>query len=115
MQLDFIWTLLISLGLTLFFEIFFCLFFKIRNVHDLALVVLVNIITNPPVVLLHYLLSQKTQLPQVLIVLVLEIAAVMVEGLYYKRYAKKINRPFLFSVGANAFSFLTGLIIQQLI
>jgi len=115
MQLDFIWTLLISLALTLFLEILFCIFFRIRNAHDLTLVVLVNIITNPPVVLLHHLLSQKTQLPQFLIVLVLEIAAVLVEGLYYTRNANEIKRPFLVSFGANAFSYFTGLLILHFI
>lgn len=115
MQLDFIWTLLISLGMTLILELAFCLAFRIRSTHDLGLVVLVNILTNPPVVLLNYILSRKTELPQVLIVAILELAAVLIEGLYYKRYAKEVKRPFLFSLGANAFSFFAGMIIQQLI
>ena len=115
MQLDFIWTLLISLGLTLILELAFSLAFRIRSSHDLGLVVLVNILTNPPVVLLNDMLSRKTELPHVLIVLILELMAILIEGLYYKRYADEIKSPFLFSLGANAFSFLTGLILQQLI
>ena len=115
MQLDFIWTLLISLGMTIVLELMFCLIFKLRGVNNFILVVLVNIITNPPVVLLNHLLKQNTRLSQVLIVVVLEIAAVLIEGLYYKRYAKDIKRPFSFSLGANAFSYFSGLLILSMI
>lgn len=115
MQIDFIWTLLISLGLTIILELIFCLFFKLRGSHNFSLVVLVNILTNPPVVLLNHLLRQNTDLPWVLLVLVLEITAVLVEGLYYRRYAEDIRRPFLFSLGANAFSYLSGLLITYII
>ena len=115
MQLDFILTLLISLGLTLFLEILFCIVFRIRSIRDLTLVVLVNILTNPPVVLLNNILSRKTELSPILIIVILELLAILIEGLYYKRYSAKIKRPFLFSLGANSFSFLIGLVIQQFI
>lgn len=115
MQLDFIWTLMISLCMTLILELTFSFIFRIRNGHDLGLVVLVNVLTNPPVVLLNDILSRKTEFPHVLIVLILELTAILVEALYYKRYADKIERPFLFSLGANAFSFFTALLLQQLI
>ena len=114
MQLDFMWTLLISLTLTLILELAFCLVLRVRGKHALTMVVLVNVLTNPPVVLLNTILSRKTELPHVLIVFILELAAILIEGIYYKHYADEIKRPFLFSLGANAFSFLTGLILQQL-
>lgn len=115
MQIDFIWTLLISLGLTIALEVIFCLIFKLRGTYNFSLVVLVNILTNPPVVLLNHLLRQNTDLPWVLIVLVLEITAVLVEGQYYRRYAEDIRRPFLFSLGANTFSYFSGLLITYII
>ena len=115
MQLDFIWTLLISLCMTLILELAFCFTFRIRSAHDLGLVVLVNILTNPPVVLLNDILSRKTEFSSVLVVIILELTAILVEALYYKRYADEIKRPFLFSLGANAFSFFAGIILQQLI
>ena len=115
MQIDFIWNLLISLGLTIVLELVFCSIFKLRGAYNLTLVVLVNIITNPPVVLLNHLLKQNTSLPSVLIVLVLEISAVLIEGLYYKLYIKDIKRPLLFSLGANAFSYFSGLLIFSII
>lgn len=115
MQIDFIWTLLISLGLTIVLEVIFGLVFKLRGTYNFSLVVLINVITNPPVVLLNHLLRQNTDLPWALIVLVLEITAVMVEGLYYRRYAEDVKQPFLFSLGANAFSYFSGLLITHII
>ena len=115
MQLNFLWTLLISLGLTEALELCFAYIFKIRNKSDLLLVITVNIITNPPVVLLSYLLNSRTEVPQLLTVSVLEAAAILTEGLYYRHYAQAIRRPFLFSLGANAFSYLTGLIINLIL
>jgi len=113
MQFDFVWTLLISLGLTLVLELAFALIFKVHRAYDLILVIVVNVITNPAVVLMNYLLLRHTVIPQLLIVLVLETAAVLIEGFYYKRYAEKISRPFLFSLGANAFSYIIGFILSK--
>ncbi|MBP8641018.1 MAG: hypothetical protein KBI01_09015 [Oscillospiraceae bacterium] len=115
MQMDFLWTLLISLALTLVLELVFSLAFKVRSTHSLTMVLLANVLTNPPVVLLNNILSRKTELTSVIIILILEIAAVLIEGIYYNRFANEIKRPFMFSLGANAFSYLTGLILQQLI
>ncbi|MFB0921651.1 MAG: hypothetical protein QMB62_12365, partial [Oscillospiraceae bacterium] len=99
MGLDFVRTLLISLGLTIVLELIFAYSFKIRGKSELILVVVVNVITNPAVVLLNNLLQRRTELPRVTVVLILEAAAVLVEGLYYKRYAKTIKKPLLFSLG----------------
>lgn len=115
MGIDFIWTLLISLAMTIVLEQVFCLIFKLRGAYNFTLVVLANIITNPPVVLLNHLLRQNTDFPQILIVLVLEISAVLIEGLYYRHYAKDIKRPLLFSLCANAFSYFSGLLILSII
>lgn len=112
MHFDFVWTLLISLGLTIILELVFALILKIREANDLILVIVVNVITNPAVVLLSYLLLKRTNFPQILVVLVLEAAAVLVEAIYYRRYAEKIKRPFLFSLGANAFSYFIGLFLN---
>lgn len=112
MGIDFVWTLLISLGITIVLELAFAFFFKVRRAYDLQLIFVVNIITNPAVVLLHYLLVQRSGLSQIPVVILLETVAILVEGFYYKRYAENVNMPFLFSIGANAFSYFTGLIIN---
>lgn len=115
MHISFLWTLLISLGMTIVFELIFCFAFKLRGTYNILLVILVNTLTNPPVVLLNYLLRQNTDLPQTLIVITLEITAVVVEGVYYKRCAEDIKHPILFSLGANAFSYFSGLLITYII
>ena len=112
MRFDFVWTLLISLGITIILELAFTLIFQIRGSSDLILVIVVNIITNPAVVLINYLLLKRTNLSQLLVVLTLEAAAILVEALYYRRYGEKIKRPFLFSLGANAFSYSIGLVLN---
>jgi len=115
MQLKYFETLLISLLLTEVLELCFAYILKIRNKSDLLLVLVVNVITNPPVVLLSYLFNTRTGVPQFLTVSVLETAAILTEGLYYRRYAEAIKRPFLFSLGVNAFSYLTGLLINYIV
>ena len=81
------------------------------NKQDFLLVVLVNILTNPPVVLIYHLCSRYTAMPMTAVVLVLELAAVGVEAAYYKKYAHALPHPLLFSVAANAFSYGIGLLL----
>ena len=114
MGLDFVRTLLISLGLTVSLELIFALLFKVRGARDFVLLIVVNVITNPAVVLLNYLLIREAGLPRVPVIIVLEAAAVLVEALYYRRYGETIKKPFLFSLGANAFSFSIGLLINYI-
>lgn len=115
MQHDMILFLLISLSLTLVFELLFSLSFKIRGAYDLTLVFLVNFLTNPPVVLTYNILERSPSFPPFIIILLLETAAVLIEGICYKFFARSIRRPFLFSLGANTFSYLAGLLILHVI
>ncbi len=101
----------ISLGLTLALELLFALAAGIRG-KDLVLVCLVNVITNPVVVLVYLLVSTYTALPPVLLKAALESMAVLTEAYYYHKYGKSFRRPLLFSLGANAFSFFSGEIIS---
>lgn len=114
MQLDFVWTLLISLALTLVLETIFCFAVGLRGVRNFTVVVLVNILTNPAVVVLNNLLSRSGSLPPALIIAILELAAVIVEALYYRSCGDNIKHPFALSFGANAFSFFTVLFINHL-
>ena len=72
---------------------------------DLLLCALANVLTNPAVVLLNLIF------PAAWLLLLLECAAVGVEGLVYLRCARHIRRPFLFSLWANGCSFGLGLVI----
>ena len=115
MQLDFVWTLLVSLALTLVLETLFCLAVGLRGTRNLTVIVLVNILTNPPVVLLNNILLKNTNLPRFLIITVLELTAILVEALYYRSCGENIKHPFALSFGANTFSYFTALIINHLI
>ena len=105
---DLLLSLLLSLGITEVIECAFALSLKKRG-KALLLCALVNVVTNPPVVLLYRLLGGGW-----LLIAGLEAAAVVAEGLLY-RYSGLYDRPFLFSLTANALSFSLGLLIQRLI
>ncbi len=105
-------SLAVSLGLTLLIEL---LFARLCGVREFLVVLLCNCLTNPPVVLLSHLAAVYTPLPTLAVQLVLEIAAVLVEALCYRECAGHIKRPFLFSLGANAVSYLSGLVLGAIL
>ncbi len=72
---------------------------------DLLLCALANALTNPTVVLLNLMF------PAAWLLLLLECAAVGIEGLVYRQCARRIRRPFLFALWANGCSFGLGLVI----
>lgn len=115
MQINYLWTLLISLGLTELLEFSLGYIIGLRNKKDFILIALVNVMTNPAVVLLNTLIAQETKLSHFLIVALLETAAFWIEGACYKRNAENIRRPYLFSFQANAFSYIMGLVISNII
>ena len=103
-------TLGISLLLTLILEGLFAFFIGgVRSVRGMLLTVLVNTLTNPPVVLTY------SFFPSLPMKLGLEVAAVLAEGCVYKKCSDEINRPFLYALCINAFSFLTGELINHLL
>lgn len=95
----------LSLGLTLLFELPVAWVWGLRG-RDLTLAVLVNVLTNPAVVLLHQFF------PAWGATLALEVGAVLVEGWYYQRFGLHTPRPWLLSLSANALSFGAGLLIN---
>ena len=111
-----VWALLISLLLTEALELAFCAAVWRMRGRELAVCALVNVVTNPPVVLLHTLIKQSlvragAQSAMPLVILALELAAVTVEWLFYRR-CTDIKRPFAVSLTANAFSYGMGLLIS---
>ena len=101
--------LLLSLALTLLLEGAFARLCRVRGRRNACLVLLVNLLTNPPVALVGNLF------PLWPVHLALEAAAVLVEGAVYARLAEGLRRPLLFSLGANAFSYLTGAALSALL
>lgn len=106
-------SLAVSLLLTLLFEGCFARVLGIRR-RALVLVLLVNLLTNPPVVFLTLCWQQFLPLPGWYPIPLLEALAVLVEALLYRRCPEEIPRPFLFSLSANALSYGLGLLVSAL-
>jgi len=104
--------LAISLLLTLVFEETFALLWGIRGKREIILVLLVNVLTNPPVVLLYYTATGLWHWNAVLVTLILESAAVIVEWRCYRAYSEQVKRPFLFALLVNIFSYAIGCVIN---
>ena len=104
--------LFLSLVSTWMLELSFAWICHIRNKHDLLLVILVNFVTNPIVVSLYWMLYRSVD--PVLLTIVLETGAILIEALYYRAFSKEVAHPFYFSLMINLFSYLTGLFIQMI-
>lgn len=106
---------LASLGLTLLLEVPFAWAWGLRDRHNLTVVVLVNVLTNPAVVLLNFLLAACTDWPWPAVQLPLEALAVGVEAVCYRSCGKDVRRPTLLSLCANGFSYGVGLLLNALL
>lgn len=105
----------VSLGLTLALETPVAYAWGLRDRHNLAVAVLVNVLTNPAVVLLNFWLSVRTGWPRLAVQLPLEALAVTVEAVCYRECGKDIRRPALLSLCANGFSYCTGLLLNAML
>ena len=102
--------------LTIIIELIVALILGIRNKKDIINVILVNVITNPVVVMSQTLLYIKFGSNIEMIgIIILEILVVLVEGLIYKKVLDymKIN-PLVLSLLLNASSFFIGELINML-
>lgn len=100
----------ISLALTLALESVFGLIWGVKDKGDWLLLLLVNVVTNPIVVTLHYCVSSFW-----MFTVVLEIFAVVAEWLAYRKWGKTTHPAFLFALCANVFSYFSGLLINYFI
>ena len=106
--------LAVSLVLTIVFEEGFALLWGLRGKRELGLVALVNVLTNPPVVLLYHTAAGLWRLGVLPVTLVLEAAAVAVEWRCYRAFSDQLRRPLLFALLANLLSFGAGCVINML-
>lgn len=106
-------SLAVSLLLTLGLELIFSLLWGLRG-RDLLLVVLVNLLTNPPVVLLYWLLCRVGACPPLLAVPLLEGAVVLTEGYYFQTRGRALPHPWRFALLLNLFSYGMGQLLQLL-
>lgn len=105
-------TLALSLLLTLLLEGLFALLWGLRGWREWAVLALVNLLTNPAVVLLYHLSTGLWGMNAVWVTLFLECAAVIVEWRCYRSCSYQLKRPFLFALLANVISYGIGCIIQ---
>ena len=100
--------------LTLLFEAGAALCLGMRDRKDLLLVVLVNILTNPPLVLLSHFLMYYLGIGrgQLITYLILEVLVVYIEYRIYKACLLFIFDPFMLSLILNGISILGGLLCQ---
>ena len=104
--------LALSLLLTLLLEETFALIWGLRGWRELTVVALVNLLTNPAVVLLYHLSTGLLGWSPVWVTAVLECAAVLIEWLCYRSCSEQLKHPFLFALLANVISYSAGCIIQ---
>ena len=108
-------SLALSLLATLVLEAGFFLLVGKRERKDLLLTCMVNVLTNPVVVLAYWLTVLYTTWNAAIMIVILEMSAVFVEGYCYRQYGRCFKHPYLFSLAANLFSFFSGFVIQWLI
>lgn len=104
----------IALLLTIFLECLFGAIWGVKGGRNYIIMLLANLLTNPLVNIIHIYFAYEMRLDgQVMIIItaLLEISAVTLEWLVYKSRTD-IKKPFLFSLSANGFSFLCGILIN---
>lgn len=109
--------LLIALVCTLIIEISIGVLIGIKDKKDIINITLVNILTNPILNSLCYMVYfYKGIYYYKISIIFLEIIVFIVEGLIYKKYLnyKKLN-PFILSLILNVSSYGIGLIINNFI
>ena len=99
----------VSLFLTLVLEGLFGLIWGVNGKRDWLLLLLVNVVTNPIVVTLHYCVSSAW-----VFTAVLEVSAVLAEWLAYRKWGRIVRPAFLFSLCANRFSYFCAMLIHML-
>lgn len=103
--------LILSLVLTLIFEMLYALGWKVRG-KDLLIILWMNVLTNPLVVIFNYF---TTDFGYLISTLLPELTAITAEAIILKRYGKNIYFPILLAVCINIFSYVLGVIISYFI
>ncbi len=111
-----IYSLIISLSLTLIIEIIISFALGIRNKIDIISIVFVNLLTNPLIVfIVNILRSLSNKIVLYIVILILEVLVIIVEGKIFEKVliSKRINGIKL-SIINNTTSFVLGVIMTFL-
>lgn len=102
----------ISLLLTIVIEGIAAVCWGLRSRKELKLVLLINVLTNPAAVLVHWLVQVYVGGASLPVQIVIEIVVVTVEAWIYRSFAEEngfqIKRPVLFAIVANGLSWGIG-------
>ena len=108
--------LLIYLAITIVIEAVSAFILSVRNGYGQLIVLLANVITNPilncTLIVVSFYLSKSLYY---VFLVPLEILAVVIEGLIYRKTLSLKMNPFLFSLILNACSYFIGMLIYKLI
>lgn len=111
-------SLLQALLLTILIETLLAfLIFKIKNKKDIINIILINALTNPLLNITSlYILLKLGYLAYDVSIIIMEIIVFVGEGLFYKKVlqTKTIN-PIILSLALNGASYLTGILINNII
>ena len=99
-----------SLALTLLFELPFAWLWGAKK-KDLIVVLLMNILTNPLVVMWHY---STWQLGFLISTVLPEVAAIVTEAFLLRKFAKNTPYPILLGIMINLFSYSIGVVLSFL-
>ena len=99
--------LILALVPTILIELVVLLLLRERRKRVLVSSVVVNVLTNVPLNLYIYYVSNSISA-----LLLGEVIVVLVEALWYYVFIKDLSRSFIYSILCNAISFLTGLLVQ---
>lgn len=106
-------SLIISLILTIFIELYISMLIGIKKRNDIITIIATNTLTNPIVVFTAIILNNfKNALLYWTIVIIIELIVIFIEGKLYEKILcfKKIS-SFKLSFINNAVSFIVGVII----
>lgn len=104
----------LSLFLTVALELTAALAAGFRSGRDLLLIVMVNVVTNPVVVLSYHTVSMHTCFNISATIICLEAWAILTEAWYYSKYGG-FAQPLLFSVFVNLFSYGMGTVLNSVV
>lgn len=109
--------MIICLVCTIIIELSLSLILGVRKKKDIVNIVLVNLLTNPLVVVIPFIVYLKYGLfYRKIILIIFEVFTLISEGYIYKKYLKykKIN-CYILSLILNCSSYFIGLIINKFI
>ena len=104
-------TLLSCLALTVLLEETAAFLFHIRGARNFLLVALVNVLTNPPAVLLAICLEPVEGIGRILFILAVESAVILTEGAVYRKAGENFPHPWRCSFFFNLISYAVGTMI----